>query len=52
MEIAVKQSLVVETDLKPDVSTLAREQKAWWFAEGIWYKGIQYFIQKITLPAW
>jgi hypothetical protein len=52
MEIAVKRDLVVETDLKPNVNNLSREQKAWWFAEGIWYKGIQYFVQKITLPAW
>lgn len=52
MEIAVKESLVVETDLQPNVNNLSREQKAWWFAEGIWYKGIQYFIQKLTMPAW
>ncbi len=52
MEIAVKRSLVVETDLNPDVKTLTREQKAYWFCETIWYEGIQYFIQEITLPAW
>lgn len=52
MEIAVKESLVIETDLQPDVKTLARRQNAYWFMEGIWYKGIQYFVQKITLPAW
>lgn len=52
MEIAVKRDLVVEVDSTPDVSTLTREQKAYWFAEGIWTEGIQYFIQEITLPTW
>ncbi len=52
MEIAVKRNLVVETDLQPNVNNLSRTQRAYWFAEGIWYKGIQYFVQKITLPAW
>ncbi len=52
MEIAVKRDLVVETDLQPNVSNLSRTQRSYWFAEGIWFKGIQYFVQKITLPAW
>jgi hypothetical protein len=52
MEIAVKRDLVVETDMQPNVNNLSRQQNAWWYAEGIWYKGIQYFVQKITLPAW
>lgn len=52
MEIAVKRDLVVEVDEMPDVKTLTQEQRAYWFAEGIWYEGIQYFIQEITLPAW
>lgn len=52
MEIAIKRDLVVEIDEMPDVKTLTQEQRAYWFAEGIWYEGIQYFIQEITLPAW
>jgi hypothetical protein len=35
------------------VKTLAREEKAWWFCEGMMYaEGLNYFIQKITLPSW
>lgn len=52
MEIAVKRDLVVETDLQPNVNNLSRTQRSYWFAEGIWYKGIQYFVQKLTMPAW
>lgn len=52
MEIAVKRDLVVEVDQTPDVKTLTQEQRAYWFAEGIWYEGIQYFVQEITLPTW
>lgn len=52
MEIAIKRGLTVEVDLNPDVKTLAQEERAYWFAEGVWYKGIQYFVQEITLPAW
>ena len=52
MEIAIKRDLVVEIDSQPDVKTLTREQRAWWFAEAIWTEGIQYFIQEITLPTW
>ena len=52
MEIAVKRDLVVEVDSQPDVTTLTREQRAYWFAEAIWTEGIQYFIQEITLPTW
>ena len=52
MEIAVKRDLVVEVDQSPDVKTLTREERAYWFAEGIWTEGIQYFIQEITLPVW
>ena len=52
MEIAVKSDLVIETDLQPNVNNLSRIQRAYWFAEGIWYKGIKYFVQKITLSAW
>ena len=52
MEIAVKSDLTVEIDQTPDVKTLTREERAYWFAEGIWYEGIQYFVQEITLPTW
>lgn len=52
MEIAVKRDLVIETDLQPNVNNLSRTQRSYWFAEGIWYKGIQYFVQKLTMPAW
>ena len=52
MEIAVKRDLVVEVDNQPDVKTLTREERAYWFAEAIWTEGIQYFIQEITLPTW
>ena len=52
MEIAVKRDLVIEIDTQPDVATLTREQRAYWFAEGIWTEGIQYFIQELTLPSW
>jgi len=52
MEIAVKRDLVVEVDTQPDVKTLAREERAYWFAEAFWTEGIQYFIQEITLPTW
>ena len=52
MKIPVKRDLVVEVDTQPDVTTLTRERRAYWFAEGIWTEGIQYFIQEITLPTW
>ena len=52
MEIAVKRDLVIEVDPQPDVNTLTREQRAYWFAEAIWTEGIQYFIQEISLPTW
>ena len=52
MEIAVKRDLVIEIDTQPNVANLTREQRAYWFAEGLWTHGIQYFIQEITLPTW
>ena len=52
MEIAVKRDLVVEVDTQPDVKTLTREERAYWFGEGIWSNGVQYFIQELTLPTW
>jgi hypothetical protein len=55
MNIIIKRGLTAEIDLQPDVKTLAQEERAWWFAEGV-YAGGDYgvgsFIQKITLPTW
>jgi len=52
MVIPIKRGLQVEVDMTPDVKTLARQERAYWFAEGVYTEGIQYFVQKITLPAW
>lgn len=52
MKIARKSDLRVEVDQTPDVRTLAREQRAYWFCEALYTKGIDYFVQEITLPAW
>ena len=52
MEIAKKRDLVIEIDTQPNVTNLTREQRAYWFAEGLWTHGIQYFIQELTLPTW
>lgn len=52
MNIGIKRNLTFESDLTPDVSTLARERRSWYFVEGKQTTGIQYFIQEVTLPAW
>jgi len=53
MMIPIKRGLTVESDMRPDVMTLTREQKAWYFVETIYNTvGIENFIQKVTLPAW
>jgi hypothetical protein len=52
MNISVKRPLTLESDMTPDVSTLAREKRAWYFVEGQQTTGIQYFVQEITLPAY
>jgi hypothetical protein len=52
LEIGVKRDTVMEVDTTPDLRNLSREQRAWWFAEGIWYDGLAYFVQEITLPTW
>jgi hypothetical protein len=52
MNIGIKRNLTLETDMTPDVTTLSREQRSWYFVEGKQTTGIQYFIQEITLPAW
>jgi hypothetical protein len=55
MVIPVKRNLQVEVDPMPDVRTLARQERAYWFAEGVYHggdDGIGSFVQKITLPTW
>ena len=52
MNVGIKRNLTLETDIRPDVSTLAREKRAWYFAEGQQTTGISSFIQEITLPTW
>jgi hypothetical protein len=55
MNIVIKRGLTAEIDLQPDVKTLAQEERAWWFAEGVAAPadyGYGAFIQKITLPTW
>jgi hypothetical protein len=52
MAIPIKRGLTMEIDQTPDVKTLSREERAWYFVEGLYDLGIGYFIQKITLPTW
>ncbi len=52
MMIATKRELSMEVDAKPNVLTLAQEEKSWYYSEAIYNEGIGSFIQKITLPAW
>jgi len=52
MNIGIKRGLTMETDMTPDVKTLSREERAWYFAEAQQTTGIQYFVQEITLPTW
>jgi hypothetical protein len=53
LKIAQKLGLTVETDQNPDVATLAREQRAYYFVEALYNSvGIASFIQKVTLPTW
>lgn len=52
MNVAIKRPLQVETDLTPDVKTLATEERSWYFVETQQTTGIQYFIQELTLSAW
>ena len=52
MDIIVKQGLTAEVDMTPDVKTLAREEHAYYFAEGVFADGVDYAIQKVTIPAW
>jgi len=53
MTIATKRELTMEADAKPDVLTLAREERSWYYCEAIYNElGIANFIQEITLPTW
>ncbi len=53
LDIIVKQGLTTEIDMNPDVKTLAREERAYYFAEGLYSaEGVANFIQRVTLPAW
>jgi hypothetical protein len=53
MVIPVKRNLQVEVDPMPDVRTLARQERAYWFAEGVYHggdDGIGSFVQKSPCP--
>lgn len=52
MNVGIKRNLTLEVDMRPDVKTLAREERAWYFAEGQQITGITSFVQEITLPTW
>ncbi len=52
MKIARKADLTVEIDQRPNVKTLAREERSYWFCEALYTKGLDYFVQEITLPTW
>lgn len=52
MVIPVKRTIQKNVDMNPSVLRLAQEETAWWFAEGIYYGGVGYFIQELTLPSW
>ena len=52
MNIGIKRALTLEVDRTPDVKTLSREERAWYFVEGQQTTGIASFVQEITLPTW
>lgn len=52
MNIGIKRGLTLEVDRTPDVKTLSREERAWYFVEGQQTTGIASFVQEITLPTW
>lgn len=53
MNIGIKRGVVMEVDPQPNVKTLSRETRSWYFVEGSYNSpGIENFIQEITLPAW
>jgi hypothetical protein len=52
-KIPIKRNLVMEIDKTPDVKTLAREERAWYFSEAMYNDiGLANFVQKATLSAW
>lgn len=52
MNVSVKRSLQMESDMRPDVTTLARERQSWYFVEGQQTTGLSYFVQEVTLPTY
>lgn len=52
MNIGIKRGLTLEVDRTPDIKTLSREERAWYFVEGQQTTGIASFVQEITLPTW
>lgn len=52
MNISRKRGLTLESDVNPDVTTLARQKQSWYYCEGQQTTGIQYFIQEVTLPTY
>lgn len=53
MNIYTKRGLTLEADAQPDVLTLSKEERAWYYCEAIYNSiGIANFIQEVTLPAW
>jgi len=50
--IVTKAPLTVEIDMQPDVKTLAQQQYAWYYADVVDSKFVEYFVQKIELPTW
>jgi hypothetical protein len=52
MNIGIKRGLTLEVDRTPDIKTLSREERAWYFVEGQQTTGLSSFVQEITLPTW
>lgn len=52
MNVGIKRNLQLEVDQRPDVKTLSREERSWYFVEGQQTTGIANFVQEITLPTW
>jgi hypothetical protein len=52
MNISEKRGLTLESDMQPDVTTLARKKESWYYVEGQQTTGIEYFVQEITLPTY
>lgn len=52
MQIWVKRDLSVESEARPSVLTLGREERAWFYSEAIYNEGISSFVMKLILPEW